>query len=80
MRIPRRTLRRALYAFVLLGLMFSNQPLAAQQPKLSLGATKDQKGYWEIRPGLGGAPRPADVPFQPWAKALYDYRQSRTDL
>jgi hypothetical protein len=50
------------------------------QGKLSLGSTPDQKGYWEIRPGLGGAPRAADVPFQPWAKALYDYRQSRTDL
>ena len=52
----------------------------ARQPKVNLGSTPDQKGYWEIRPGLGGLPRAADVPFQPWAKALYDYRKSRTDL
>ena len=58
----------------------SSMSLYAQEGRLSLGSTKDQKGYWEIRPGLGGAPRAADVPFQPWAKALYDYRQSRTDL
>src|SRR6185503_14801717 len=73
-----RTLKRALYALVLVGPVLLDGPVAAQ--KLSLGSTKDQKGYWEIRPGLGGAPRAADVPFQPWAKALYDYRQSRTDL
>ncbi len=58
----------------------SSISLYAQEGRLSLGSTKDQKGFWEIRPGLGGAPRPADVPFQPWARALYDYRQSRTDL
>lgn len=45
-----------------------------------LGSTPEQKGYWEIRPGLGGVPRPADVPFQPWARALSLYRTSRTDL
>jgi hypothetical protein len=45
-----------------------------------LGSTPDQKGYWEIRPGLGGVPRAADVPFQPWARALSQYRASRTDL
>ena len=58
----------------------SSMSLYAQEGRQSLGSTKDHKGYWEIRPGLGGAPRAADVPFQPWAKALYDYRQSRTDL
>src|SRR3989449_10775336 len=36
-----------------------------------------QKGYWEVRPGLSGLPRAADVPFQPWARALYQYRTSR---
>ena len=48
--------------------------------RVNLGSTPDQKGYWEIRPGLGGVPRPADVPFQPWARALAAYRTSRTDL
>ena len=47
---------------------------------VNLGSTADQKGYWEVRPGLSGLPRAADVPFQPWARALYQYRTSRTDL
>lgn len=42
--------------------------------RVNLGSTKDSKGYWEVRPGLGGLPRAADVSFQPWAKAVYDYR------
>jgi len=42
--------------------------------RVNLGSTADKKGYWEVRPGLGGFPRAADVPFQPWAKAVYDYR------
>ena len=48
--------------------------------RVNLGSTPDQKGYWEIRPGLGGVPRPADVPFLPWARALSEYRGSRSDL
>jgi hypothetical protein len=48
--------------------------------RVNLGSSSDKKGYWEIRPGLGGVPRAADVPFQPWARALYDYRSSRADL
>jgi hypothetical protein len=48
--------------------------------RVNLGSTSDKKGYWEVRPGLGGAPRPADVPFQPWAKALQQYRAAKTDL
>lgn len=48
--------------------------------RVNLGSAPGKKGYWEVRPGLGGAPRPADMPFQPWAKALSDYRISRTDL
>lgn len=47
---------------------------------VNLGSTPDKKGYWEVRPGLGGMPRNADVPFQPWARALYQYRVSRRDL
>lgn len=42
---------------------------------VSLGSTPERKGYWEVRPGLGGFPRPDNVPFQPWARAVYDYRQ-----
>jgi hypothetical protein len=48
--------------------------------RVNLGATRDQKGYWEVRPGLGGFPRPADVPMQDWARALYQYRSSTADL
>jgi len=47
---------------------------------VNLGSTVDKKGYWEVRPGLGGMPRPDSVPFQPWAKALYQYRASKSDL
>jgi hypothetical protein len=60
-------------------------PPAAPAPRwpdgrVNLGSTPDQKGYWEIRPGLGGTPRAADIPLQPWARALAAYRTSRTDL
>ena len=48
--------------------------------RVNLGSTPEQKGYWEVRPGLGGFPRAADVPLQPWARALYQYRTSRADL
>jgi hypothetical protein len=48
--------------------------------RVNLGSTPEQKGYWEVRPGLGGFPRAADVPFQPWARGLYQYRTSRADL
>jgi len=48
--------------------------------RVNLGSSPDRKGYWEVRPGLGGLPRAADVPLQPWARALYQYRTSRTDL
>jgi hypothetical protein len=46
----------------------------------NLGATPQQKGYWEVRPGLGGFPRAADVPMQPWARALHTWRQAQTWL
>jgi hypothetical protein len=41
---------------------------------VNLGSVPGKKGYWEVRPGLGGFPRANDVPFQPWAKAVYEYR------
>ena len=47
---------------------------------VSLGSTPGHKGYWEVRPGLGGMPRPNTVPFRPWAFALYRYRTSKPDL
>lgn len=40
---------------------------------VNLGAGPGHKGYWELRPGF--APRVTDVPFQPWAKELYAFRQ-----
>jgi hypothetical protein len=47
---------------------------------VNLGSTPDHKGYWEVRPGLGGFPRAADVPLQPWARALAQFRNSKNDL
>jgi hypothetical protein len=47
---------------------------------VSLGSAPGKKGYWEVRPGLGGMPRANNVPFQPWARALYQYRTSKSDL
>ena len=44
--------------------------------KPSLGSVPGKKGYWEIRPGLGGTPRPDAVPFKSWARAVFDYRQA----
>ena len=43
---------------------------------VNLGSVPGKKGYWEVRPGLGGFPRASDVPFQPWAKAVYEYRNA----
>jgi len=63
------------------------QKAAATEPtprwpdgRVNLGSSKDQKGYWEIRPGLGGFPRAADVPFQDWSRALYQFRTTTADL
>jgi hypothetical protein len=53
---------------------------AAASAQVRLGSTPEQKGYWEVRPGLGGYPRPADVPFQDWARALHQFRTSTPDL
>ena len=70
------TTRRALPVLIV-ALTGIYAPAAAQVP---LGSTPQQKGYWEVRPGLGGVPRPADVPFQEWSRALYQYRVSTPDL
>ena len=47
---------------------------------VNLGSTAAPKGYWEVRPGLGGMPRGNDVPLQPWARALSQFRNSKNDL
>jgi hypothetical protein len=51
--------------------------LSAQQSTghVNLGSAPDKKGYWETRPGAGGFRPTEAVPFQPWAKAVFDYRQ-----
>lgn len=45
----------------------------------NLGPLPDGKGFWDRGPGpmVGGAfyPPPEQVPFKPWSRALYDYRQ-----
>src|SRR5437868_12413171 len=74
------TVRIALAA-VTLSFMAWGQSKQAPEPtprwpdgKVNLGSVPGKKGYWEVRPGLGGFPRANDVPFQPWAKAVYEYR------
>jgi hypothetical protein len=47
--------------------------------RVNLGSAPGKKGYWELRPGFAGRPM-GTVPFQPWAKELYAYRQSSQKL
>jgi hypothetical protein len=47
---------------------------------VNLGSAPGKKGYFEVRPGLGGVARGTQIPFQPWAKALYDVRTARGSL
>jgi hypothetical protein len=47
--------------------------------RVNLGGTPERKGYWELRPGFAGRPT-GTVPFQPWAKELFTYRQSSQKL
>src|SRR5690606_16585957 len=46
----------------------------------NLGPLEDGKGFWDRGSGplVGGAdyPPPDEIPFKPWARALFDYRQS----
>lgn len=76
-----------LAAFLLLA---ANQSLgqddsALPTPRLpdgtpNLGPLADGKGYWEGGSGplVGGAdyPPPDEIPFRPWARAVYEYRKS----
>src|SRR5690606_13350865 len=45
----------------------------------NLGPLEDGLGYWDrgSGPAVGGAefPPPDEIPFKPWARALFDYRQ-----
>lgn len=45
---------------------------------VSLGSMPGQTGYWEIRPGglRNQFPSDDEVPFKPWARAVYEYRQT----
>jgi len=76
--MKRRVALAPLVACALWGSVLCAQDPAPRWPDghVNLGSTADKKGYWEVRPGLGGFPRAADIPFQPWAKALYEYRQA----
>jgi hypothetical protein len=47
---------------------------------VNLGSAPDKKGYWETRPGAGGFRPTEPVPFQPWAKAIFDYRQKTQSI
>ena len=74
-----------LVVLVVLAVLATNAQAPAPAPRfpdghVNLGSTPDHKGYWEVRPGLGGFPRAADVPLQPWARALAQFRNSKNDL
>ena len=56
--------------------------------RVSLGPPSGETGLWlpdggagaslavrDDRPGVPGKPRVGDIPFRPWARAVYDYRQ-----
>ena len=69
----------ALFLALQASLLLAQQPTdpAPRWPDghVNLGSMPDKKGYWETRPGAGGFRPTEAVPFQPWAKAVYDYRQ-----
>ena len=77
-------LRSAIVALSVASVCLAQQP-ADPAPRfadghVNLGSAPDKKGYWETRPGAGGF-RPAEaVPFQPWAKAVFDYRQKTNSI
>jgi hypothetical protein len=83
----RPAVRTVLEVLAVLGVLASiahaqTPELAPRWPDghVNLGSTAEKKGYWEVRPGLGGFPRAADVPLQPWARALAAFRNSKSDL
>src|SRR5262245_58718529 len=57
--------------------------------RVNLDASPGQKGFWNVMQGQvvgrNGSSLPTnltldEIPFQDWAKALYEYRQSRNGL
>lgn len=72
-------MKRLVILFAAAALGFAQQPSPDATPRFpdghpNLGSTPTAKGYWEVRPGVGGFRVAGPVPFQPWAKAVYDYR------
>jgi hypothetical protein len=73
----------------------SPQPAPQPPPRwpdgtIGLGSTPGAEGYWQVRPGAGGGanplnipgpvtPKPDQVPFQPWARAVYQNRQKEAE-
>jgi len=77
--------RPALVLAVSLASLASAQQATDPAPRwpdghVNLGSAPDKRGYWETRPGAGGFRPTAAVPFQPWAKAVYDYRQETQSI
>ena len=76
-----------LFALVVLPALAQEPPPRLSDGTVALGSSPDAKGYWQVRPGAGGGsnplnipgpvnPRADDVPFQPWARAVYEFRQN----
>ncbi len=80
-----REVLQVLAVLAICGPVLAQSPASDATPRfadghVNLGSTPEHKGYWEVRPGLGGMPRAADVPLQPWARALAAFRNSKNDL
>src|SRR5215469_6240685 len=63
----------------------AQQPASEPTPRfpdghVNLGSAPDKKGYWETRPAGGGFRPMGEVPYQPWAKAVHDYRQKTQSI
>jgi hypothetical protein len=80
-RLSSRLRSKGLWSAVFLSLAaYAQQPANDLTPFLpdghpNLGSVPGNKGYWEVRPGANGFRATGPIPFQPWAKAVYDYRQ-----
>jgi hypothetical protein len=69
-----------LVSLLLVASSAAGQEAAPRGPdgRVLLGSGPGVPGYWEVRPGGSPSrfPRPSEVPFQEWARALYEYRQT----
>jgi hypothetical protein len=77
--------RAALFAFAIAPFALAQQQASEPAPRfpdghVNLGSAPDKKGYWETRPAGGGFRPTGEVPFQPWAKAVHDYRQKTQSI